>query len=284
MKKKIKIRVTYNAPVTLTFCLACAFIFLVDHFLLHGAFVPSFLSAPACPKAPLGAFNPANPGHYIRLFVHVLGHTSWDHLLGNLSFILLLGPLLEERYGSKMLLLMILVTALVTGVINACLIPATLCGSSGIVFMMIVLASITRTQKNQIPLSFLLVVALFFGREFLSSPAVKGVSTVAHVAGGLCGSMFAFLSSPRTVKKAKDEKSDEKSSKNDETDAKNSSIVEKSKSSGISKDNGKDEKSGNTADDDLEIPAVLRKSKKSSPKNPASASKNEETVIGTIEL
>ena len=184
MKKKIKFRIVYNAPVTLTFSIICTVIFLIDHFFLKGNFTAAFLSAPACPKAD-GGFNPSNAAHYVRLFVHVLGHTDWNHLLGNLSFILLLGPLLEERYGSKMLLLMILVTSLVTGVINACLIPSPLCGASGIVFMMIVLASITKIEKNVIPLSFIFVVALFFGREFVNMPKIHGVSTMAHVAGGL---------------------------------------------------------------------------------------------------
>lgn len=265
MKKKIKIRFTYNAPVTLTFCLLCTFIFLVDYFLLHGKFVPAFLSAPACPKAASDAFNPANFGHYARLFVHVLGHTSWSHLLGNLSFILLLGPLLEERYGSKMLLLMILVTALVTGVINACLIPATLCGASGIVFMMIVLASITKIEKNRIPLSFVFVVALFFGRELLNAPKAQGVSTVAHVAGGLCGSMFGFLVAPKASRKKKDDKNEKSSS---------TSFPQKQK---VPKD---EDFSG-----DIETPAVLRNQKKSSSKKSKNSSEDDETVeIGSIEL
>lgn len=202
MKKKLKIRFTYNAPVTLTFVLLTAAIFFIDSFLLHGKAAEVFLSAPPCPKAE-GGFNPSNVFHYVRLFVHVLGHTTLNHLIGNLSFILLLGPLLEERYGSKILLLMILVTSLVTGVINACLIPAKLCGASGIVFMMIVLGSITKIEKNEIPLSFVLVVALFIGRELFNAPKTQGVSTVAHIAGGLCGSMFGFLAAPRTSRAKK---------------------------------------------------------------------------------
>lgn len=274
MKKKIKIRFTYNAPVTLTFCLICTFIFLIDHFLLHGKFVPTFLSAPACPKAPSDAFNPANAGHYIRLFVHVLGHTSWNHLLGNLSFILLLGPLLEERYGSKMLLLMILVTALVTGVINACLIPSTLCGASGIVFMMIVLASITKIEKNQIPLSFVFVVALFFGRELVNAPKAQGVSTVAHVAGGLCGSMFGFLVAPKASRKKKDDSKNQVAQNDEKTKKSSGGFFPR-----------KQESSENYDEDGLETPAVLRKQKKSSSEKPKSSPEDDETVeIGSIEL
>lgn len=291
MKKKFKIRFTYNAPVTLTFVLICTLIFLIDHFLLHGKFVPTFLSAPACPKAAENAFNPTNIGHYIRLFVHVLGHTSWDHLLGNMSFILLLGPLLEERYGSKMLLLMILVTALVTGVLNACLIPATLCGASGIVFMMIVLSSITNIEKNVIPISFVLVVALFFGRELVNAPKVHGVSILAHVAGGICGSMFGFLVAPKTSRKKKDdknekpEKSEKKSAKIFYDDEDDDEKTQKSSGGFFSHKPKPSENYDSDDEDDLDVPAVLRNKKKSSSEKAKPSPKDDETVeIGSIEL
>lgn len=288
MKKKFKIRFTYNAPVTLTFVLICTLIFLIDHFLLHGKFVPTFLASPACPKAAENAFNPANIAHYIRLFVHVLGHISWEHLLGNMSFILLLGPLLEERYGSKMLLLMILMTALVTGVLNACLIPSTLCGASGIVFMMIVLSSITNIEKNVIPLSFVLVVALFFGRELVNSPKVQGVSILAHVAGGICGSMFGFLVAPKTSRKKKEDpkaqiqKSEKKSSKKFNDEDENDEKPQKFSGGFFS---GKQRTSENDDEDYLDVPAVLRNKRKSSSEKVKPSPKDDETVeIGSIEL
>ncbi len=265
MKKKIKFRIVYNAPVTLTFSIICTVFFLIDHFLLKGNFTLSFLSAPACPKVE-GGFNPSNVAHYVRLFVHVLGHTDWNHLLGNLSFVLLLGPLLEERYGSKMLLLMILVTSLVTGVINACLIPSQLCGASGIVFMMIVLASITKIEKNVIPLSFIFVVALFFGREFLNSPKIHGVSTIAHVAGGLCGSMFGFLVAPKSSRSRKKNEAPENNLKqNDESKKKKSGIFAK--------------KQSNPDFEDME-----NNSDRQNPSQKNSPSDSDETVIGTLDL
>lgn len=270
MKKKIKFRIVYNAPVTLTFAIICTVIFLIDHFLLKGNFTPAFLSAPACPKAE-GGFNPSNAAHYIRLFVHVLGHTDWNHLIGNLSFILLLGPLLEERYGSKMLLLMILVTALVTGVINACLIPSPLCGASGIVFMMIVLASITKIEKNVIPLSFIFVVALFFGREFVNAPKIHGVSTMAHVAGGLCGSMFGFLVAPKSSRTKKKDENPENSAENES----------KKKKSGFF---GKKQKNPDYNDEEIYSDSPVSPSSSSNYSKKNQPSDDDETVIGTLDL
>ena len=112
---------------------------------------------------------------------------------------------MEERYGSKMVALMFVVTAFVTGVINVCLIPHPLLGASGIVFMLIILASITTLDKNVIPLSFIFVVAIYLGRELINAPKTENISTVAHIAGGLCGSMFGFLVAPKAKRNAKKE-------------------------------------------------------------------------------
>ncbi len=193
MKKRLS--VSYNSPVVITFSLLCAFILLADTFVAKGKLIPLLFTVPGCKTAP-SSFDWLNPFSYIRLFTHVLGHTDFSHLLGNLSFILLLGPLMEEKYGSGMIALMFTVTAFVTGIINACFIPSSLLGASGISFMLIVLASISTITKNTIPLTFLLVLAVYVLREFIS-PSASNVSTIAHIAGGLCGSLFGFLVAPK---------------------------------------------------------------------------------------
>lgn len=191
--------ITYNAPVTLTFAIFCALVLLTDSFLGH-QLTPALFTAPGAP------FDYHNPLNFLRLLTHVFGHADWNHLLGNFAFILLLGPLMEERYGSPMLALMMTITALVTGVINACLIPAGLLGASGIVFMLIVLASLSTIEKGEIPVSFIFVVAMYMGREIMSGAKTANVATFAHIAGGLCGSLFGFMIAP---KKRAAKKSDE---------------------------------------------------------------------------
>ncbi|MDR2897794.1 MAG: rhomboid family intramembrane serine protease, partial [Spirochaetaceae bacterium] len=119
---------------------------------------------------------------------------GWDHLIGNLSFILLLGPLLEQRYGSGMLVVMICVTAFVTGVLNVCFFTTGLLGASGIAFMMILLASFTNMEKNEIPLTFIIIVLLFMGREVAGIFSRNDIAEFAHLVGGLCGSLFGFIS------------------------------------------------------------------------------------------
>lgn len=172
------LRISYNAPVVLTFCLAAV--------LVHAANLSQTALFVAQPTLS-GVFS------YVGLLLHPLGHGSWDHLFGNLAMILLLGPILEERYGSSTLLAMMAITALITGMLNAMLFSTGLLGASGIVFMFILLASTANIRRGEIPLTFIAVACLFLGREVLRALETNQISEAAHVIGGLAGSAFGFL-------------------------------------------------------------------------------------------
>lgn len=176
----MKLRITYNAPVVLTFALlALVVTFLpletrVHYFAAH----PKFYDWTS----------------YTGLFLHMLGHGSWDHYLGNFMLILLLGPILEERHGSLSLLVMMLITALVTGLANVALSSTPLMGASGIVFMMILLASTANIKQGQIPLTFIAVALIYLGGEiYRAITKDDNVSHMAHLVGGLAGAAFGFL-------------------------------------------------------------------------------------------
>ncbi len=205
-------RITYNAPATLTFALISAVILFADTF-LNNTLIPAFFTCPGASSTP--AFNPSNFLDYFRLLFHIFGHTNWNHFLGNMAFILLLGPVIEERYGPGLLVLMMTITSLVTGVLNVCFSPSQLLGSSDIAFMMILLTSFTTISRSEIPLSFILILILYIGREILGSGKNESISTLAHIAGGICGSMFAFLATPRPKAKTENrEKSGTKATYN----------------------------------------------------------------------
>ena len=177
-------RIRYNAPVTLTFSLLAALVLILDPF-TGGRLVGEAFSVDA-------TLNFANPLQWLRLFTHVLGHANWNHLMSNFAFVLLLGPILEEKYGSRQLLFMMAVTALVTGLINVLIMPTGLLGASGIVFMMILLVSFTNIRAGEIPLTFILVVLLFLAREVVGAMREDSIAQFAHIAGGVCGSLFGF--------------------------------------------------------------------------------------------
>ena len=212
-----KVRITYNAPVTLTFALISALILLIDTLFLNNNLIPAIFTVPGNPN-----FHFNQPLDYLRLILHIFGHSDWNHLISNMAFILLLGPMLEERYGSGILSLMMIVTSLVTGVLNACFSTFPMVGSSDIAFMMILLASFTSLSKNEIPLSFILILILYIGREIVTHQQKDNIAIIAHIAGGLCGSLFAFLATPKqkatsTVKKVTNTKKSESSDSSNRT-------------------------------------------------------------------
>jgi len=182
-------RIRYNAPVILTLSLASALILIVDQ-VLGGRFVPTlFVLNPS--------FSVSSPVDWLRMVLYVAGHRDWAHLISNFSFILLIGPVLEEKYGSLAMFLMILVTALATGLLNVLVIRQGLSGASGIVFMLILLSSFTNIRRGEMPITFILVVALYIVREFVNALKPDTVSQLAHIAGGVCGGLFGFLSARR---------------------------------------------------------------------------------------
>ena len=131
MKKKLKI--SYNAPVILSFVFIC-FAVLVLGFLTRGKSTEVFFMTYHS--------SLMNPLTYLRFFTHVFGHAGWSHFIGNAAYLLLLGPMLEEKYGSQMLMEIIAITALVTGIVNYIFFwNVSLCGASGVVFAFIVLHS-----------------------------------------------------------------------------------------------------------------------------------------------
>jgi membrane associated rhomboid family serine protease len=140
---------------------------------------------------------PSSLRHWVTLLTHAAGHTSWNHLVGNFSIILLIGPMLEEAYGSFALLAMIVITALITGILNVLFFPTSLLGASGVVFMMILLASFTNFSLGEIPLTFILVLILYLGEQVMNSLGASNISHFAHIVGGFCGSLFGFFLSPK---------------------------------------------------------------------------------------
>ena len=177
-------RLHYNAPVVLTFTLICTAVRLLAD-VTGGRILPYFTIYPHQ--------DPFTIMYYLRYFTYALGHIDWQHLLGNMSFILLLGPMLEEKYGTRKMILMILVTTLTTGLLNNLLFNSSLMGASGIVFMFIILSSFANVKDGEIPLTFILVVVLFIGNEIYTAiKDVDNISQFAHILGGLCGSLFGF--------------------------------------------------------------------------------------------
>ncbi len=180
MKKHPLLIISYNAPVILTFSLLCAAALAADYITVGKANTLLF----SVYRSPL-----TDPLTYIRFFTHVLGHADMEHFYSNVCLLLVIGPMIEEKYGSRNLLLAIAVTAFSSGAVQYIFFPqSALLGASGIVFMLILLASMANIQNGRIPLTLLLVSAIYLGKEIVGMLyASDNVSHLTHIIGGLCG-------------------------------------------------------------------------------------------------
>ena len=203
-KKKLKLKFVYDAPVMLTFALAVLVIFVLDTFVVKGKLAEKWLLSPTSAEGSL-PFAFSDFTSIFRLFLHVLGGRDIPFLICNLIFILLLGPEMEERYGSVIIGIMIFVAALFSGVLNACFCKIPVSGSEPVVFMLILRCAMMHLSRSTVSASALVVIILFAVMLVLRKNPNGVVGVVITLAGGLCGSLFAFLTSPKARKAKKNE-------------------------------------------------------------------------------
>ena len=178
-------KIRFNSPVVLGFAFisACA---LAAGYLTHGQSNILLFSVYK------GSFK--DPLFYVRLFTHVFGHANISHYSNNMILLLLVGPLLEEKYGSKKILSIILITAAVTGIFNYVFFwNVALCGASGVVFAFILLTSFTSFKNGEIPLTFILVAVVFIGQQIYEGVMVQDdISNLSHIIGGIIGAVVGY--------------------------------------------------------------------------------------------
>ena len=180
-----RLKITFNSPVVLTFA-AVSFVVLILNFLTAGhSNKLLFMTWHSTLRSPLT---------YIRFFTHVLGHSGFEHYIGNMAYILLLGPMLEEKYGSNLILAIIALTGFITGILNYILFSNTaLCGASGVVFAFILLTSFTSFKQGEIPITFILVAVIFIGQQVVEGIFVRdNISNTSHILGGVIGSAVGY--------------------------------------------------------------------------------------------
>ena len=178
-------KIHYNSPVILTFFFLSLAVLALDY-VTQGWTTRNLFSVYRSPVTPLW---------FLRLFGHVLGHSGYAHFAGNMVLLLVIGPPMEERYGSRALLWGILLTALISGLLQCFLFPGyALLGASGIVFMLILLSSLSGMKSGTIPLTLILVAVIYLGQEIYAGLFVAdNTAHFMHLAGGVCGTGFGFL-------------------------------------------------------------------------------------------
>lgn len=180
-----KVKIVFNSPVILSFVVAC-FIATTLGVITEGNMTEKFFSTYHT--------SLKNPMTYLRFFTYVFGHDGWNHFIGNTSYILLLGPMLEEKYGSQNILAVIEITAITAGLVNYIFFwNVSLCGASGIVFAFILLASFTSFREGEIPLTFIFVAIIFIGQQICEGISLNNnISYITHIIGGIVGTLIGY--------------------------------------------------------------------------------------------
>ena len=180
MKKRL---IQYNAPATLTFAIISFAVLLLGVLTGGTSTMKLFCVYRSSLREVLT---------YPRFFTHVLGHSSFSHYSGNIMLMLVLGPTLEERYGSRTIFVTMVITAFISGLVQWLFFPNTaLLGASGIVFMMILMASLGGSRGKGLPLTLILVFIIYVGGEIYAGITARdNISHLTHIIGGICGAVM----------------------------------------------------------------------------------------------
>ena len=174
----------YNSLVILSYFFICLFTLFLNKITNGGSnklFFSSYRSS---------LFNPLT---YIRMVGHIFGHSDWTHFMNNFMIILLIGPMIEEKYGSINLLIMIGITAVVTAIINMIISKKAILGASGIAFMLIILSSLVNFDNGKIPITLILICLFYIVNEIYSGVLKKdNVSHLSHIIGAICGGVLGI--------------------------------------------------------------------------------------------
>ena len=144
--------ITFNSPVILSFVI-----------ISFGVMVANYLTAGLSNQLLFVTYHSslASPMTYVRFFTHVLGHLGWSHYINNMMYMLLLGPMLEEKYGSRTIIEVILITGLMAGL--------------------------------AIPLTVIMVAVIFIGQQIYEGLFVQdNISNMAHIVGGIVGAIAGY--------------------------------------------------------------------------------------------
>lgn len=187
MTEEIISKFDYNAPVILTYFFICLIILMIDK-LCKGKFSATFFTTYKNDSL-------LNPLTYFKLISHSLGHADWDHLYSNFIKILLIGPLIEEKYGSINLLIAMILTSLIIGIVNKILGKGGILGASGVAYMLILLSSFVNMENGKISITLTLIILFFVVDEVIKLFRRKkdGVSHLGHITGAICGIILGML-------------------------------------------------------------------------------------------
>lgn len=177
------------APLTLLFGGVCFIYMLLVTFTSEAGVLRYYFQAPVWSQ-----FHVTYWGFYFKLISHVVGHADWGHFLSNMTLLLLLGRHVEMHYGKTVMLVLIVITAALTSIVNMILFSGSLIGASGIVFLFIAMSAFHNKELGRIPIEGVLVVLIYLGSQIYQGTfGDDNTAQFAHITGCLVGVTYCLL-------------------------------------------------------------------------------------------
>ncbi len=176
---------SYNSVVIISYFLICLLVLIIDT--ISKGKLNNFLTTRR------GSL--LNPMTYIRLVTSGLCHKDWTHFRNNFVMILLVGPLLEEKYGSISMLEMIIITTIASSLVHLFIYENGAIGASDNVYMMVVLCSIVNISQGKIPVTLILIFLFYVADEIIKQIFKRNdnIAHDSHIVGAICGFIFGYF-------------------------------------------------------------------------------------------
>ena len=176
---------SYNSVVIISYFLICLLVLIIDT--ISKGKLNNFLTTR---RGSLW-----NPMTYIRLVTSGLCHKDWTHFRNNFVMILLVGPLLEEKYGSISMLEMIIITTIASSLVHLFIYENGAIGASDNVYMMVVLCSIVNISQGKIPVTLILIFLFYVADEIIKQIFKRNdnIAHDSHIVGAICGFIFGYF-------------------------------------------------------------------------------------------
>lgn len=200
---KKNLKVVFDSPVALALVACCLAVFVVCCIAPQAISnrILAFFATPVI-KQNGKVINFFNISTYLKLVVHIFGHSNFYNLVLNLCIILMLAPQTEKLYGSRFFALMVLIASLVNGVLAFCFVSFSLNGAQSISFLLIVLNVFISIKKQEMPISPLILTVFFI--VYSIAAGYGSYAQITSLAGGLCAGLFGII--PQEKQKSKNPK------------------------------------------------------------------------------
>lgn len=196
-KRQFEKGMAYLAWTTLVVMLVCAAVFVWE--IATGALVdePSIIAAGALHRDSVAA------GEFWRLGSSMFLHGSFDHLMGNLLALYVLGVAAEHALGVKRFLLVYLASGLASGLLSMTIDPRPTVGASGAIFGLIgFLVVFLYRYRHSLVLDdrrIAGILAIWAAYQVLLGFLSPLIANFAHIGGFLGGALLALAVPPRAA-------------------------------------------------------------------------------------